>query len=77
MICENLIRELQYLWWNVLLAIGTKKEVREILNVNYQLAAKEVIMKNIPHTVANDNVVYIWLVYRNNGIKGETGWIKW
>ena len=33
----NLIHELQYPWWNVLLAIGTKKEVREILNVNYQL----------------------------------------
>ena len=38
MIRENLIRELQYLRWNVLLAIGTKKEVRENLNVNYQLA---------------------------------------
>ena len=35
---ENLIRELQYLRWNVLLAIGTKKEVCENLNVNYQLA---------------------------------------
>ena len=33
---ENLICELQYLWWNVLWAIETKKEVREILNVNYQ-----------------------------------------
>ena len=35
---ENLIRELQYLRWNVILAIGTKKEVHEKLNVNYQLA---------------------------------------
>jgi len=34
---ENLIHELQYLWWN--LAIATKKEVCEILNVNYLLAA--------------------------------------
>ena len=35
---ENLIRELQYLRRNVLLAIGAKKEVRENINVNYQLA---------------------------------------
>ena len=35
---ENLIRELQYLRWNVLIAIGTKKKVRENLNVNYKLA---------------------------------------
>jgi len=34
MIRENLIRELQYFRWNVLLAIGTKKEVRKNLNVN-------------------------------------------
>jgi len=38
LIRENLIRELQHLGWNVLLAIGTKKEVHENLNVNYQLA---------------------------------------
>jgi len=37
-ICENIIRELQYLRWNALLAIETKKEVHENLNVNYQLA---------------------------------------
>ena len=35
---ENLICELQYLRLNTLLAIGTKKEVHENLNVNYQLA---------------------------------------
>ena len=35
---EDLIRELQYLGWNVLLATETKKEVRENLNVNHQLA---------------------------------------
>ena len=49
-ICENLIRELQYL--RGLLA---KKEVSENLNMNYQLATnlwKEVIMKNIPRMVA-------------------------
>jgi len=42
---ENLIRELQYLRWNVLLAIGTKKEVRENFNVNYQLATDKSLWK--------------------------------
>ena len=46
MIHENLIRELQYLWWNVLFAIGTKKEVREILSIDYKLATNS---WKIPH----------------------------
>ena len=32
------LNELRYPWWNVLSAIGEKKEVREILILNYQLA---------------------------------------
>jgi len=38
LIRENLICELQYLWWNVLWTIEAKKKVGEILNMNYQLA---------------------------------------